>query len=294
MLLVLSRLSVGVSHFLELEIYKGTNVEIKVGTIVLVLVIVVATHLLLKVIKRIITRTLPPNDKLKFNSIFTFIRYFVFVVLFFFVLSMVGVNVSVFLTASAALFVGLGFALQQLFQDIIAGIYMILDQSLHVGDVIAVDGKLAKVVSVNLRATHAVTRDDRILIIPNHKFLNDIIFNWTQNGEVVRTQIEVGVYIGSDLEKVKEVLYDSVKYHPEILEDPAPIVMLDHFGDSSVRFLLHFYLNNSFDNERITSEVRFEVYRQFYRNGIQLPVPVIRLHDGSILNKGNMSVDLKK
>lgn len=268
------------SDFLDIAIYEGKTIRITFSTILMIVLIVLGTHISLRIIKRLVTRSLPKQDKMKFNSIFTFVRYFIFAIIFLSILGIVGVNITVFLTASAALFVGLGFALQQLFQDIISGIYMLLDQSLHVGDVVEVEGKLAKIQNIHLRSTRAITRDDRIIIIPNHKFMNDVIYNWTQNGEIVRTHIEVGVYNGSDLELVTEVLYKCVAPSKDILSSPKPIVMLDHFGESSVRFLLHFYTSNSFDNERITSEVRLEVNRQFQKHGIRLPVPVIRLYDG--------------
>lgn len=111
-----------------------------------------------------------------------------------------------FLTTSAALFVGLGFALQKIFQDLIAGIYIILDNTLRVGDIIEVQGKVAKVQVINLRSTIAETRNRRIMVIPNRVMIDEVFHNWTQDSEVIRASVEVGVYIGEDVQKVKEVL----------------------------------------------------------------------------------------
>ncbi len=106
---------------------------------------------------------------------------------------------TLFFTASAALLVGIGFAMQQLFQDILSGILMILDQSLHVGDIIEIEGKVCKVEKISLRSTKAVTRNNRVLIIPNSKINNNILYNWTQNRHSNRENVTITVVYNSDI-----------------------------------------------------------------------------------------------
>ena len=114
-------------------------------------------------------------------------------------MSAAGINITLLLTASAALFVGLGLALQDIFQDIIGGIFIITDKSVHVGDIVEVDGKVGKVFEIKLRTTRAITRDDKVIIIPNHHFITDIIYNYTQNHKTTREKIIIGVAYGSDV-----------------------------------------------------------------------------------------------
>ena len=150
-------------------------------------------------------------DKLKFISFFKFIQYITYIIVGFAVLSASGINVTPFLAASAALLVGLGLALQELFQDVIGGIFIFIDKSLLVGDIVEVDGKVARVIEVTLRTTRAITRDDKIVVIPNHKFISEIIINYTQNHKTTREAVKIGVAYGSDVKKVEALLLQSCK-----------------------------------------------------------------------------------
>lgn len=267
------------SKILSFQLLQSEHFTIKVSTVVFAVVVFFITYLVLKVLKKMILRFFAETDKGSIETVFNYISYFVYIIVFFTVISAIGVNVTMFLTASAALFVGLGFALQQIFQDLIAGIYILFDKTLNVGDIIYVEGKVARVKVVNIRSTIAETRDRRIIVIPNRMFINDVVNNWTQDHNVIRAGIEVGVYIGTDVQLVKQVLLESVKSVGDVLIDPVPIVMLEEFGESSIRFRLNYFINDAYNNDRIASDIRFEIDRLFKENGIKLPVPVLRLQN---------------
>ena len=182
-----------------------------------------------------------------------------------------------FLTTSAALFVGLGLALQSIFRDLIAGIYILLDKTLNVGDVIETGGHVARVKTISLRCTVVETRNRKDLVIPNRKLIDDVVYNWTHEDPIIRARIDVGAYIGTDVELVKAVLLTTVENNADVLKTPQPIVFIDEFGESSIRFILYYFIDNAFDNDRIASEIRFEIDKKFKLNNIQLPVPVLRL-----------------
>lgn len=262
---------------LEFEIYTSKSLTVTFGTIMFIVFTLLITRFGLRFLKKTIVKITHSDDVGRLYSVFNFVNYFVYIIMMFFILNSVGVNINMFLTTSAALFVGLGFALQKIFQDLIAGIYILIDKTLSVGDVIAIEGSIARVEVINLRSTIAITRDHRILVIPNRKFVDDTIENWTQNNNVVRMKVELGVYIGTDSEKVRQVLLEAASNHEEVLKTPSPLVFLTEFGESSVRFTLHYFIDKSFDNDRISSDVRFEVDRLFKVYGIALPVPVLKL-----------------
>lgn len=261
------------------QLYAGTNVKITVGTIFFAVLVFFLTFLTLKIIKKTIIRIFFAKDKDngRIETVFNFIGYFIYVIVFFSILSAIGININMFLTATAALFVGLGFALQQIFQDLIAGIYILLDKTLSVGNIIQIDGKVAKVKVINLRSTIVESRDHRILVIPNRVFINDIIHNWTQDEDIIRAKVEVGVYIGTDVQLVKNILLESAENADRVLKSPAPSVILDEFGESSIRFHLRYYVDDPYENDVIASNVRFEIDRLFKENGVRLPVPVLQL-----------------
>lgn len=269
----------GITKIFSYELYKGEHINITVGTIIFAIITFLITYFIIKLIKKAVIRIFAINDNGRIETVFNFLSYFIYVIVFFSILSAIGVNISMFLTATAAIFVGLGFALQQIFQDLIAGIYILLDRTLNIGDIIDINGKVAKVNEINLRSTIVETRDRRILVIPNRIFINEIINNWTQDDVVTRAKIEVGVYIGTDVQLVKEVLLKSVENIESVLKSPEPTVILDHFGESSLRFHLRYFINDSYNNDIIASDIRFEIDRLFKEYGIQLPVPVLKVEN---------------
>lgn len=262
-----------IKDFLNLRIIETSSISLTIWNLVLLIAVLVLTSLLLRVIRKIATRNLPIEDKNKFISFFQFIRYIVFIFAIIFTLDAIGVNMKVFLTASAALLVGLGFALQQLFQDIISGILIITDQSLHVGDIIEVDGKVGVVEQIKLRTTRMVTRNDRVMIIPNHKFMNDTLFNWTQNGTTNREKVSVGVAYGSDVELVKKILLECTQEVDGVLKERKIAVLFEDFADSSLNFSVFFYVENGLFSPRVQSDIRFNIDREFKKNNIQIPFP---------------------
>ena len=263
---------------INFKLIDTDTIDITVGTFALLLIVLILTSFLLKLIRMVVTRKLPLEDKNRFISFFQFIRYIVFIFAVIFALDVSGVNMSVLLTASAALLVGLGFALQQLFQDIISGVLIILDQSLHVGDIVEVDGKVGKVLEIKLRTTRVVTRNDRVMVIPNHKFMMDTLFNWTQNSFTNREQVDVGVAYGSDVELVRRLLLQCAQSAENVLNEPEPLVLFEDFGDSSLNFSLYFYVSDGMQSPKIKSDLRFRIDAIFRQNNISIPFPQRDVH----------------
>mgnify|MGYP001821916281 CR=1 FL=1 len=268
----------GFKDFLNYDFRITENVHITVKSILIVIVVLIITSLILKAIRKFATRKLPEHDKLKFSSVFSFARYFIYLIVVLITMQNMGVQLSAILAASAALLVGIGLALQTFFQDIISGIFILMDQSVHVGDIIEIDGKVGRVVEIKLRTTRAVTIDNKVLVIPNHKYLTSILYNWTENGTKTRENVTVGVAYGSDVEKVKELLLQVARNHPSVLKKPEPIVLFTNFGESSLNFKLIFTLNNSFEAVLPQSDMRFEINRLFKEHNITIPFPQRDVH----------------
>jgi len=267
-----------IKGFLSFRVIDTEDIHISIGTLLSIVIVIFLVSFLLKLIHKFVTKKLPEEDKNKFVSIFNFLRYLLYIFIVVIVLHSSGVNLTVLLTASAALFVGLGFALQYLFQDIISGIMMIMDQSLHVGDIIEVDGKVGRVFEIRLRTTRALTRDDKVVVIPNHIFLTDSIYNYTQNHKMTRESVKVGVAYGSDVDLVRQILEQVVKDHEGVLKNPKPFVLFEDFGDSALLFSINFFIRDSFADPKIKSAIRFAVDAQFRKNHITIPFPQTDVH----------------
>jgi len=254
------------------------EISITVRGLIFVVVALIITSFLLKFIRRFTTRKMPLNDKQKFVTVFGYIRWFVFLVIFLVAMHSSGVNVTAVFAASAALLIGVGLALQTLFQDILSGIFILVDQSVHAGDIIELEGKIGRVLDIRLRTTRAVTIDNRVLVIPNHLYLTNILFNWTENGTETRESVDVGVAYGSDVELVREILVEIAKSHEKVLKIPEPRVLFMDFADSSLNFRIAFSLNDSFEARFIKSDLRFAIDKAFRENNVTIPFPQRDVH----------------
>ncbi|WP_339660984.1 mechanosensitive ion channel domain-containing protein [uncultured Polaribacter sp.] len=255
---------------------KEISISVK-GLIFVVFALIVATFLL-KLIRSVVTRRMPKVDQLKFVSVFSYLKWFLYLVIFLVAMHTSGVNVTAVFAASAALLIGVGLALQTLFQDIISGIFILVDQSVHVGDIIELEGKVGRVLDIRLRTTRAVTVDNKVLVIPNHLYLTNILFNWTENGTETREFVDVGVAYGSDVELVRKILYDIAKAQPTVLAIPEPMVLFREFADSSLNFRIAFTLSDSFDVRFTQSNIRFEIDKAFKKHKITIPFPQRDVH----------------
>lgn len=258
------------------------EISITVKGLLAIVIALVLTAILLKFIRRFLTRKMPEKDKVKFVTVFSYLRWFVFLVIFLVGMNSAGVNVTAVFAASAALLIGVGLALQTLFQDIISGVFILVDQSVVAGDIIELEGKVGRVVDIRLRTTRAVTVDNKVLVIPNHLYLTNILFNWTENGTETRESVTVGVAYGSDVKKVKRLLLQAAKEHEKVLKVKEPKVLFTDFADSSLNFKLVFTLIDSFETRFVQSDLRFRIDELFRENNVTIPFPQRDVH---LINK---------
>ena len=267
-----------ISEFLSKDLYDNHGVTVTVGTILILAFTLFLTHLTLRFTRFIASRHLGEDDKNRFKTVFTFLKYIIFSVVIITTLDASGVKITAILAASTALFVGLGLGMQKLFQDIISGVFILIDKTITVNDIIEIDKKVGKVTEVSLRTTKAITNDDKILVIPNHKFLNEILYNWTQNNEVTREFVDLGVAYGTDVNLVKALLLGIALQEKAILNNPEPSVFFEDFGDNALKFRLHFYISDSFNVLLIKSDLRFKIHECFKENNISIPFPQRDIH----------------
>ena len=267
-----------IKEILNYKLSFNEDIFITVKTLLVVILAIIITGFLLNVIRRLISRKLPADDKVKFISIFSYLKYFIFTIIFLVLLQSSGVQLTALFAASAALLIGVGLALQTLFQDIISGIFILVDQTVHVGDIIELEGKVGRVEEIKLRTTRAVTIDNKVLVIPNHLYLTNSLYNWTQNGTLTRENVSVGVAYGSDVELVKKILLQAAEENKDVLKNPAPLVIFKNFGDSALEFVLVFTLNDSFQALLPKSEIRFKINKLFRENNIVIPFPQRDVH----------------
>ncbi|MBN1117535.1 MAG: mechanosensitive ion channel [Bacteroidales bacterium] len=268
-------------EILKFKLIETDSYSLSVYHLISILILFIAAKILLTVIKRLFKRqeTKQTFDVGKLHAIFQIIKYIVWTIAILFMLDSAGIKITFILASSAALLVGVGLGLQQIFQDFISGIAILVEGTLKVGDIVQTEsGEVGKVKEISLRTSKLETRDNIILILPNSKLINDSVINWSHVDKTTRFGVSVGVAYGSDVDKVTELLLKCAEEHKEIVKKPAPTVFFRDFGNSSLDFELLFYTNNTFRVERIKSDLRYSIDRAFRKNGITIPFPQRDVH----------------
>src|SRR5690606_17676179 len=137
---------------------------------------------------------------------------------------------------------------------------------------------VCKVFDTKLRTTLAVSRDDKVIVIRNHKFVRDSVINFTQNYKNTRQSVSVRVALDADVDKVREILVQAARTQKRILTSHETFVTLEEFGEYALHFGIYFFISETFFELRIKSELRFEIERQFRKNNIRFPYPQKDLH----------------
>lgn len=268
-----------VQELLDLELINAGTHHITVGHILWVLLILIVAKLILWGLKKVLTRKVEdPMEMGRRMSAYTLGQYLVWVMAIAGSLEALGFDLTLLLAGSAALLVGIGLGLQDVFKDFISGIIMLFEGTIRVGDVMQVDGIVGEVKDIKLRTSVLQDRDGIILIVPNSKFVTQAVTNWTHNERRTRFEIVVGVAYGSDVEKVRDVLIECAASHLQVSDKPAPSVQFSDFGESQLTFRLLFYSMSVFAVENVRSDVRFAIDKAFRENNISIPFPQRDLH----------------
>lgn len=264
-------------EFLNYSLIELGNFRIKVSSIFMLIIFFAIVVILLKLIKNIIYRR-KKIELSKRYAIYNLIKYFILVFSIMAALQIIGFNLSVLLAGSAALLVGLGLGLQNLFSDFISGIILLVDSTVKVNDVIEVNGLVCTVQEINLRTTTVLTRDDKYIIVPNTDLTKNQIINWTHNNIASRFEITVGVDYASNVILVMQILKEAVTNHAGVLKTPVPFARFTDYGDSSLNFSVYFWSEEVFRVENIKSEIRIDIFNQFKENNITIPFPQRVIH----------------
>ncbi len=186
-----------------------------------------------------------------------------------------GLNLSSLVVVGSALGVGIGFGLQNIVANFVAGIVILWEGPIKLGDFIDVGNTHGEVIRIGARGTWVRTFDNEVIIVPNSEFINARVANWTANDRTVRLTIAVGVSYDSDLDAVRDVLLEIARHNEHVLEDPAPAVLVTGFGDHSININLRISTATMIDRTSILiSDLFTEIFRVFREKKIVLPYPI--------------------
>lgn len=268
-------------ELLNYNLIQSDSLQLSVYKVMMAVIIVLATILILRIVRRMFKRlvTLGRLDAAGYWSVYQIVRYLVWVIVTILILDTAGIEVSVLLASMAALLIGVGFGIQYIFGDIVSGIVILFEKNIKIGDVLELDDHtVGKVLEIGLRTSKIITRDDIIMIIPNSKFVNDRIINWSNMDSKTRFSVGVGVAYGSDVQLVSRLLLEAARENARIADNPPPFVRFQDFGESSLDFKVYFWVVDSFLVENIKSDLRFAIDRKFRDSQVVVPFPQRDVH----------------
>lgn len=190
----------------------------------------------------------------------------------------VGLNLGSLAVVFGFLSVGIGFGLQNVTSNFISGIIVLLERPISVGDFVKVDDQVGTVVDIRIRSTVINTRDNVHIIVPNSKFIENHVINWSHGDPRVRVNIPASVAYGSDVPLVKKLLLEAAAAHKDVLKDPAPEVRFTTFGASSLDFVLFAWLADPEFQAALKSDLNFAINEAFRKAGITIPFAQTDLH----------------
>jgi len=203
----------------------------------------------------------------------------VLVVGIFIVLENTGIHLGALTVFAGAVGVGIGFGLQNIASNFISGLVILAERPITIGDRVEVAGVAGQVQQIRARSTVILTNDNITMIVPNTKFIDSPVTNWTYGDRRVRFRIPVGVAYGSDINKVREALLAAGRGNPHTLKEPAPDVFLEKFGDDSLDFELVVWSSEmSHRPSRYRSDLNFAIEQKLREAGIEIAFPQRDLH----------------
>lgn len=211
-------------------------------------------------------------------SISKIVHYSVVFFGFLLVLNILGVKMKSITIIGGALGVGIGFGLQGIARNFIAGIILLFERPIKVGDYVTLEGQWGEIKSLGLRSAVVQTFDYSEIVVPNHDLIEYKVINWTLSDRYMRIIVKVGVAYGSDVGLVKQTLLACAHVSSKVTRMPEPQALFMKFGESSLNFELRVWISNIDDYIFVTSFLHEEIDKRFRKEGIVIAFPQRDLH----------------
>ncbi len=269
-------------NVLDYRLFRIGDTTVTTASLVAAIVVLIATYVVARIARRLVADRLLARTRMSVGVRYMlgrFTGYTVFVLGAIMALQTIGIRATTLTAFGAALGVGIGFGLQDIVKNFVAGLVILIERPFQVGDRIEVNGVLADVSEIRSRATILKTNDEVHLIVPNSRFITDTVVNRSYGRPRVRYKVSVGVAYASAPRDVAAALLAAAGRSENVLHEPAPKVWFTEFGESSLNFQLLCWTERLLHSEAaFRSELNFLIHEELERRGIELPFPQRDLH----------------
>ncbi|HGJ64708.1 TPA: mechanosensitive ion channel [bacterium] len=268
-------------NIFESRLFNIGKTEINLLIIIEFIFIIVAFYIISRIIRRILKRRVLTHFGMSESGKFVMLRlihYLVMIVGIMIAFNTVGIQLTSITVGLGVLGVGFAFGLQNITSNFVSGMILLFERHVNVGDFITVGDIIGRVKSIRIRATTIVTVDNVMLIVPNSKFIEDTVTNWSVEDPKLRVPIPIGVAYGSDTDLVTRLLLRAAEEHEEVLKDPAPVVQFRAFGSSSLDFMLLPWISDPTKRIKVISDINYKIDKLFRENNITIPFQQVDVH----------------
>lgn len=273
----------GVFHWYSTPVTIG-NLKFSLMGLTLTVLLLLVTYNVVRLWKQVFQKRILKDSGMDIGvqeSITTISVYLIWIAGILLAMNVFGLNMTSITVVLGALGIGIGFGLQNIFNNFLSGIILLFERPIKVGDDVEINGLWANVKKINVRSTVVQTYDNATLIIPNSDFISSTVTNWSFSDKRIRRSITVGVAYGSDLELVKASMLEAADKVSRVAKLPKPDVIFKDFGDSALVFVLRFWTRVEY-YVSVESAVRFEIDRLFRERKIEICFPQQDLHIRSV------------
>lgn len=277
----MSEFNVLLEKIVHFELFKLNDTPVTPVSLIMFGIVVFGFYLLSRILTRGVFNKVLSRTKIESGVRYTLVRishYLVMVVGTIFAFQFVGIDLSGLAVIFGLLSVGIGFGLQNVTSNFVAGLILLFERPIKIGDRVTVGDTEGDVEAIKMRATMIRTLDNISIIVPNSEFISSNVVNWSHGDSKIRLDLEVGVSYNSDLDLVLKSLKEVAEEHPKVLKHPAADVLFRSFGDSSWNLMLRGWINDPRGHHVVRSEINCAIVRKFRENGVEIPFPQRDLH----------------
>jgi small-conductance mechanosensitive channel len=267
---------------LDYRLFRIGQTQVTVASLLATVAILAVTWVAARLLRKLVSEKLfgkarvDPGVRYAIGRV---VSYIVWVLGLIIALQPLGINATTLAVFGGAIGVGIGFGLQDIAKNFIAGLILLIERPIKVGDRIEIGKVIGDVAEIRARATLVRTNDDIYLIVPNARFITDTVTNWSYRTPRVRFHFPVGVAYGSDPRAVEKALLDAASKSEHVLKEPAPTVLFLAFSESSLDFELVCWTAVMLHRRSaLRSEINYSVHETLKQRGIEFPFPQRDLH----------------
>ncbi len=268
-------------RILEMQLFEINEKPITLMSLVMFVIVIGVFGLVARFLKKVLVAKLLSRLEIEEGTRYNMTRITQYVVMIIGVIvafQFIGIDLSGLAVIFGLLSVGIGFGLQNVTSNFIAGLILLFERPIKVGDRVTVGNTEGDVMEINIRSTTIRSLSNIAIIVPNSEFVSATVINWSHGDTRIRLEIDVGVSYNSDLDAVLRSLKEVAEENSEVLKTPAPEVLHRGFGDSAWNMQLRAWINNPKRYHQVRSAINCAIVRKFRQNGIEIPFPQRDLH----------------